>query len=162
MTQKSHDAALRVALFPGSFNPFTLGHKSVVDRVLPLFDRVVIAVGYNEAKGGDGAGADDRAEAIRRVYRDNSSVEVITYSGLTVDACRRCDARFMVRGVRSVADFEYERSLADINRDIAGIETLLLYTLPCYASVSSSAVRELSRYGCDVSRYLPPEILTKK
>lgn len=162
MTQKSHDAALRVALFPGSFNPFTLGHKSVVDRVLPLFDRVVIAVGYNEAKGGDGAGAGDRAEAIRRVYRDNPSVEVITYSGLTVDACRRCGARFMVRGVRSVADFEYERSLADINRDIAGIETLLLYTLPCYASVSSSAVRELSRYGCDVSRYLPPEILTEK
>ena len=70
MTQKSHDVALRVALFPGSFNPFTLGHKSVVDRVLPLFDRVVIAVGYNEAKGGDGAGADDRAEAIRRVYRE--------------------------------------------------------------------------------------------
>ncbi len=162
MTQKSHDAALRVALFPGSFNPFTLGHKSVVDRVLPLFDRVVIAVGYNEAKGGDGVGAGDRAEAIRRVYRDNPSVEVITYSGLTVDACRRCGARFMVRGVRSVADFEYERALADINRDIAGIETLLLYTLPCYASVSSSAVRELSRYGCDVSRYLPPEILTKK
>lgn len=162
MTQKSHDAALRVALFPGSFNPFTLGHKSVVDRVLPLFDRVVIAVGYNEAKGGDGVGAGDRAEAIRRVYRDNPSVEVITYSGLTVDACRRCGARFMVRGVRSVADFEYERSLADINRDIAGIETLLLYTLPCYASVSSSAVRELSRYGCDVSRYLPPEILTEK
>lgn len=162
MTQKSHDVALRVALFPGSFNPFTLGHKSVVDRVLPLFDRVVIAVGYNEAKGGDVVGAGDRAEAIRCVYRDNPSVEVITYSGLTVDACRRCGARFMVRGVRSVADFEYERSLADINRDIAGIETLLLYTLPCYASVSSSAVRELSRYGCDVSRYLPPEILTKK
>lgn len=145
---------MNVILFPGSFNPFTIGHQSLVDRILPLFDRVVIAVGINSKKQTDNAD-DSRIESISALYAGEPKVKVIAYSGLTVDACREEGARWMLRGVRSVADFEYERNLADINRRISGIETLLLYTLPEYASISSSVVRELQNYGHDVSEFLP-------
>ena len=144
----------RIALFPGSFNPFTLGHKSLVDRALPLFDKIVIAVGYNPAKA-DASAIEERLEQIRRAFEGEPKVEVTSYEGLTVDACRKAGARWMLRGVRTVADFEYERNLADVNRQIAGIETILLYTLPEYASLSSSMVRELASFGYDVSRFLP-------
>lgn len=146
---------MNTILFPGSFNPFTLGHKSLVDRVLPLFDRVVIAVGCNPDKKDCDTAA--RIEAISRVYASEPKVSVSSYSGLTVDACRSEGARWMLRGVRSVADFEYERGLADINRRISGIETLILFTLPEYADISSSVVRELKRYGYDTSAFLPYE-----
>lgn len=145
---------MNTILFPGSFNPFTVGHQSLVDRVLPLFDRVVIAVGVNSCKHGGGCGASP-VESIRSLYADEPKVSVISYEGLTVDACRREGARWMLRGVRSTLDFEYERNLADINRRISGIETLLLFTLPEYAAVSSSVVRELESYGRDVSEFLP-------
>ena len=141
-------------LFPGSFNPFTVGHKSLVDRVLPLFDRVVIAVGINSEKR-SGPSVDERMDSIRKLYADEPKVKVISYSGLTVDACKREDARWMLRGVRSTTDFEYERNLADINRRISGIETLVLFTLPEYSDVSSSVVRELRSYGYDVSGLVP-------
>lgn len=144
---------MRCVLFPGSFNPFTVGHQSIVDRALPLFDRVVIAVGVNSGKPSDDTAA--RIAAIASLYVSEPKVKVIAYDGLTVDACRREDARWMLRGVRSVADFEYERNLADINRRISGIETVLMFTLPEYAAVSSSVVRELQSYGHDVSSFLP-------
>lgn len=144
----------RTILFPGSFDPFTRGHKSVVDRALPLADRLIIAVGVNAAKPG-WLPAEERAERIRAIYAGDTRVEVVTYTGLTVDACRHYGAGMMLRGVRSLADFEYERTLADINRDIAGIETLLLFTLPEDASVSSSVVRELAANGHDVSSFMP-------
>ena len=150
-------AAMNTILFPGSFNPFTIGHQSLVDRVLPLFDRVVIAVGVNSEKR-TGSSIEERIEAIRRLYADEPKVRVISYTGLTVDACKLEDARWMLRGVRSTVDFEYERTLADINRRISGIETLVLFTLPEYSSVSSSVVRELKSYGYDVSEYLPDSI----
>ena len=138
MTQKSADKSeMNTILFPGSFDPFTVGHQSLVDRVLPLFDRVVIAVGVNSGK------------------RSEPKVRVISYEGLTVDACRREGAHWMLRGVRSAIDFEYERNLADINRRISGVETMLLFTLPEYAAVSSSVVRELCSYGYDVGEFLP-------
>lgn len=149
--------AMNTILFPGSFNPFTIGHQSLVDRVLPLFDRVVIAVGVNSEKR-TGSSVEERIEAIRRLYADEPKVRVISYTGLTVDACKLEDARWMLRGVRSTVDFEYERTLADINRRISGIETLVLFTLPEYSSVSSSVVRELKSYGYDVSEYLPDSI----
>lgn len=147
---------MNTILFPGSFNPFTVGHQSLVERVLPLFDRVVIAMGVNSGKRYDYSVAENLA-AIKRLYENEPKVKVISYEGLTVDACRREGARWMLRGVRSTVDFEYERNLADINRRISGIETLLLFTLPEYAAVSSSVVRELKAYGHDVSEFLPQE-----
>lgn len=145
---------MNTILFPGSFNPFTVGHQSLVDRVLPLFDRVVIAVGVNSSKHG-ASDPSEVVDSIRSLYADEPKVSVVSYSGLTVDACRREGARWMLRGVRSTLDFEYERNLADINRRISGIETLVLFTLPEYAAVSSSLVRELESYGRDVSEFLP-------
>lgn len=143
----------RVALIPGSFNPFTLGHESLVERALKLFDGVVIAIGVNADKPGEDAEANRRS--IERLYASEPRVRVVTYTGLTVDACREHGARWMVRGIRNVRDMEYERDLADVNRELSGIETVLLFTLPEYQSISSSMVRELERYGHDASRYLP-------
>lgn len=140
-------------IIPGSFNPFTLGHKSLVDRALTLFDRVVIAIGINADKPPEDAQAN--LQAIEKIYTGDQRVKVVTYSGLTVDVCRRENARWIVRGVRTVADFEQERAMADINRDLAGVETMILFTLPQYESVSSSVVRELMHYGVDVKRYIP-------
>lgn len=144
----------RTALFPGTFNPFTVGHKSVVDRGLALFDRIIIAVGINAAKS-DNSDIEERLEAIRRVYAANDRVSVISYSGLTVDACREYGADFILRGVRSVRDFEYERDLADGNRNISGIETVLLYAEPELSWISSSIVRDLARHGSDISKLIP-------
>lgn len=141
-------------LFPGTFAPFTIGHASLVDRALPLCDRMVIAVGYNSGKHSAESVA-KRVDAIAAIYADRPKVKVISYEGLTVDACRREGAGWMLRGVRSVADYEYERNLADINRSISGIETLLLYSLPELSHISSSMVRELASHGHDVSKFLP-------
>ena len=151
MTQKSP----KTAFFAGSFNPFTVGHASVVDRALALFDRVVVGIGVNAAKPGSADSARERAEAVRRVYAGEPRVEVTVYTGLTVDACREAGAGFLLRGVRTVADFEYERGIADLNREISGLETVILFSLPGHGAVSSSAVRELASYGVDVSRFLP-------
>ncbi|MCM1076118.1 MAG: pantetheine-phosphate adenylyltransferase [Bacteroides sp.] len=145
---------MNTILFPGSFNPFTVGHQSLVDRVIPLFDRVVIAIGINSGKLAESS-VPERIESISRLYDNEPKVKVIAYEGLTIDACRQEDAKWMLRGVRSTIDFEYERNLADINRRISGIETLLLFTLPEYAAISSSVVRELSSYGYDVTPFLP-------
>jgi len=148
MTQK-----FRTALFAGSFNPFTIGHKSIVERTLAICDRVVVAVGYNPAKPIDDA--DKRVAAIRKIFADNQNVEAALYSGLTVDFARKCGADFMVRGVRGVSDFEYERNLAEVNLRISGIETMLMPALPELSYISSSTVRELAANGYDVSRFLP-------
>lgn len=157
MTHKSHDPEQqeRVALFAGTFDPFTTGHYSIVERGLRLFDRIVVAVGVNGGKCPPATAA-ARVDAISRVFARDSRVSVIAYDGLTVEAAEAAGARFLLRGVRSVADYEYERALADINRNISGIETVILYALPELAVVSSSMVRELDRYGRDVSPYLPP------
>ena len=150
MTQKS-----KTALFAGSFNPFTVGHRSIVERTLTIADRVIVAVGFNAAKPEGAAGAEARAEAIDIIFADEPRVETAVYSGLTVDFAREAGADFLVRGVRSAADFEYERNLADINREIAGIETVLLCSLPEYGFVSSSMVRELQANGFDAGKFLP-------
>lgn len=157
MTQKSHDngSAARVAVMTGTFDPFTLGHASLVERGLGMFDRIIISVGYNRNKAEAALHAGERAAAIASLYGDDPRVEVIADSGLTVDICRRHGARFILRGIRTVADMEYERNMADINREIGGVETVLLFTLPSLAAVSSSMVRELRQFGVDVSRYLP-------
>ena len=141
-------------IFTGSFDPFTIGHDDIVRRALPLFSRIVIGVGVNERKQYMQS-ADERCAAIRRIYEGEEKIEVKAYSDLTVDFARREGAAYIIKGVRSVKDFEYEREQADINRQLSGVETLLLYSDPRFSSVSSSMVRELIHFGQDVSRYLP-------
>ncbi|MDE6006461.1 MAG: pantetheine-phosphate adenylyltransferase [Muribaculaceae bacterium] len=143
----------KTALFAGTFNPFTIGHKSIADRVLQIADRLVIGFGVNPDKPDPGAVS--RLAGVKRLYADDPRVTVVQYSGLTTDFARECGADFMIRGVRSVADFEYERNLADINLKISGIETLLLPALPELSYVSSSMVRELAANGVDISPYVP-------
>ncbi len=149
---------MNTILFPGSFDPFTVGHQSLVDRILPLFDRVVIAVGKNSGKG-SATSVDERVASIKRLYGNDPKIKVTSYDGLTVDACRIEEAKWMLRGVRSTMDFEYERNLADINRKISGIETILLFTLPEYSAISSSVVRELDNFGYDTSDFLPKQYI---
>lgn len=145
---------MTTAVFPGSFDPFTVGHDAIVRRALPLFDRIIIGVGVNVRKQYLYS-ADKRVEDIARLYAAEPKVEVKAYSGLLVDFARQEGARFIVKGVRSVKDFEYEREQADINRKIGGIETILLYAEPEYESVSSSMVRELIHFGKDAAEFLP-------
>ena len=144
----------RIALFPGTFDPFTLGHQSLVKRVLTCADAVVIAIGINEKKQTYYT-LEQRVAAIRALFAEEPRVKVITYSGLTVDVAQQEQASFILRGVRSVIDFEYEKAIADVNRQLTGIETLLLFTEPAYAHISSSVVRELLHFGKDVSAFLP-------
>ncbi len=144
----------RVALFPGSFDPFTRGHESIVRRALPLFDKFVIAIGVNADKRSF-LTTEQRKAMIEQVFKDDPRIEVISYTGMTIDVAQEVGARFIVRGVRLIQDFENEKHLAEVNRDLTGIETILLYTLPEYSHISSSIVRELYHYGQDVSRYLP-------
>lgn len=153
MTAKLHDD-MKIALYPGTFDPFTIGHLSILERALPLFDKIVIAVGVNDAKKCFSP-TQQRVEDIASLMADNPKVKVISYEGLTVDVARKEGARFILRGVRSVTDFQYEQQLADINRNISGIETVLLYTLPEQAFISSSMVRELARNGYDIKKFLP-------
>ncbi len=148
--------ACRVALFPGSFDPFTRGHESIVRRALPLFDRFVIAIGVNADKRSF-MSMEQRKALIESVFQDEPRVEVISYENMTVDIAREVGAQFIVRGVRLIQDFENEKHLAEVNRDLSGIETILLYTLPEYSHISSSIVRELARFGQDVSGYLPED-----
>lgn len=150
MTRKSEP---RVALFPGSFNPFTRGHESLVRRALTFCDRVVIAVGVNIGK--DPEDAERNCEAIRHVFTDDPNVDVTSYTGLTGDLARRTGATFLLRGARNAADFEYERNMADANRNLFGIETVILPTLPELSWISSSTARELSRFGHDPKELLP-------
>ena len=144
----------RVALFPGSFDPFTCGHESIVRRALPLFDRFIIAIGVNADKRSFMT-MEQRKAFIESVFKDDPRVQVITYSNMTVEIAQELGAQFIVRGVRLIQDFENEKHLAEVNRDLTGIETILLYTLPEYNHISSSIVRELVHYGQDIKAYLP-------
>ena len=148
---------MRTGIFVGTFNPSTTGHDSIVRRALPLFDRLVIGVvGDHVGKPGI-TPATERMQDIKRLYADEPRVEVKPYYGLAVDFARAENAHFIVKGVRSVKDFEYEREQADINRQITNgqVETILLYAEPHLSSVSSSMVRELQHFGLDVTPFLP-------
>ena len=145
----------RVAIFPGSFDPFTIGHDSIVKRGLTLFDKIVIAVGVNIHKPDSARRANEKLETISALYADIPAVKVVVWEGLTADLAKLEGSRFILRGVRSVTDFEYERNIADVNRQIAGLETVILFAEPVLAAISSSVVRELSAFGHDVSSYLP-------
>ena len=135
MTPKSCDSAGRTAVFAGSFDPYTVGHHDVVERGLALFDRIVVCVGVNARKSDVTGTAEERVEAIRRIYAGEPRVAVAAWRGLTVDFARGCGACALLRGVRSVKDFEYDRDLADANLRIGGIETVLLYASTEYSWV---------------------------
>ncbi len=151
MTQKSLE---RIAIYPGTFDPFTIGHKSIVERGLAIFDRIIIAVGINDAKRCYKP-TETRVRHIRTAMAEETRVDVVSYDGLTVDVAREYGAGFILRGVRTVADYEYERNLAYANRRISGIETVLLYTLPELQYISSTMVRDLDRCGYDISPFVP-------
>lgn len=144
----------RIAIFPGSFDPMTTGHLALLRRALPLFDRIVVAVGINTEKKGF-MPVDERVEHIRMAVAAMPKVEVTTYSCLTTDLCRQLGASYILRGVRDAADFAYEQKIADINRLIApDIETVILLADPSTAIISSSMVRELAAFGKDINKYL--------
>ena len=145
----------RTGIFVGSFNPFTIGHDSIVRRALPLFDRLVIGVVGDNVHKPNMRTAEERMKVIQDFYADNQRVVVKPFHGLAMDFAKAENARFIVKGVRTVSDFEYEQWQADFNRKLGGIETILLYTEPELSSVSSSALRELSHFGVDISPYLP-------
>ena len=146
---------LKTGIFVGSFDPFTVGHDSIVQRSLPLFDRLVIGVVGDNVHKPSMRPAEERMEVIRNLYANIPAIEVKPFHGLAVEFARAENAHFIVKGVRSTKDFEYEREQADINRQIAGVETILLFAEPHLSSVSSTMVRELQHFGVDVSEFLP-------
>jgi pantetheine-phosphate adenylyltransferase len=148
----------RIALFPGTFDPITLGHTDIIQRSLPLFDKIYIGIGHNANKQTMFA-PELRLQWIEEIYRNQPSVHALIYSGLTVDCCQKVDARFIIRGIRYVNDFEYEKAIADMNRSLdASIETVFLTCLPQYTSVASTLVRDVLRHGGDARPFLPDEV----
>ena len=146
----------RIALFPVTFDPFTIGHQSLVTRGLTLVDEIVISIGINDKKL-TYFSLERRIEAIRCLYKNEPRVTVQQYNSLTVDFAKEMGAEFILRGIRTVNDFEYEKSIADVNRKLSGIETFILFTEPEHTHISSSIVRELLRYGKDISLFVPKE-----
>lgn len=145
----------RVAIFPGSFDPFTIGHESIVKRALPLFDKIVIMIGYNTNKKSFFP-VEKRKEWIKQVFNDEPKVQVESHEGLTVDFCKKVNASYILRGLRTSADFEYERAIAQINKKmLPQIESVFLLTMPEHTPVNSTIVRDIILHGGDASMFLP-------
>lgn len=152
----------RIAIFPGSFDPITKGHESVVKRALPLFDKIIIAIGVNAEKKDSFFSLEKRIEWIKQTFKNEPDVEVMEYSGLTVDFCKKMNARFILRGLRTSADFEFERAIAQTNRFLAkNIETIFLLTTPEHTPINSTIVREVYKNGGDASLFVPEGIILK-
>jgi pantetheine-phosphate adenylyltransferase len=145
------------AVFPGTFDPITIGHVSIVERALPLFDKIVIGMGVNNTKNTT-FGQEQRMDWIRSAFSSHARIEVIAFEGLTVELCRRVGARFIIRGLRNSTDHGYERSIALINRQLADVETIFLPSAPEHAHISSTIVRELIANKADVSAFVPMDI----
>ena len=145
---------MKRAIFPGSFDPFTIGHYDIVLRALQIFDEIIIGIGHNINKR-NAFPLQERINAIQTAFYSEPRVKVMAYDGLTVDFATEQQAQFILRGVRSVQDFEYERNIAEANKQLSGIETILLYTRPEYAHISSTLLRDLHSHGKDISQYLP-------
>ncbi|RYY68983.1 MAG: pantetheine-phosphate adenylyltransferase [Chitinophagaceae bacterium] len=149
---------MNICLFPGTFDPVTLGHTDIIDRALPLFDKLVIGIGRNVNKVPMFT-EQQRLQWLRDIYKDNPKVEAVIYEGLTVECCKQYNANFILRGIRYVNDFEYEKAIADMNRSLEDdIETIFLTCLPQYTSVASTLVRDVLKNGGDVSRFLPEAV----
>ena len=148
----------RICLFPGTFDPVTLGHTDIINRALPLFDKVIIGIGSNVNKL-PMFSDEQRLQWLKDIYKNNPKVDSVIYNGLTVDCCKKHNANFILRGIRYVNDFEYEKAIADMNRSLADhIETVFLTCLPQYTSVASTLVRDVLKNGGDVSQFLPEEV----
>jgi len=148
----------RIALFPGSFDPFTIGHESIVKRALPLFDKIIIAIGYNTSKEGFFP-LEDRLQWIKDVFEGEDRISIKKYQGLTVDFCIKAGAGYILRGLRTSSDFEYERAIGQMNRSMhPQIESVFLLTQPEYTHVASTIVRDIILHGGDASMFLPDKI----
>ena len=149
----------RICLFPGTFDPVTLGHIDIINRSLPLFDKVVVGIGIDASKNPMFT-ADQRKLWFDEIYKDQPKVEVATYDGLTIKFCQAIGAHFILRGIRYVSDFEYEKTIADANRTMdRTIETIFLTGEPKYTSVASTIVRDIIRNGGDASPFLPEAVI---
>lgn len=152
----------KIAIFPGSFDPFTIGHESIVHRAIELFDKIVIAIGHNENKKAFFALA-DRLNMIKEVFENEPKIEVVHFEGLTVNLCQRVGAKYILRGLRTSADFEYERAIAQVNKAMyPELESVFILTLPEHTSINSTIVREILKYGGDASKFLPASTDLKK
>ena len=152
----------KISVFPGSFDPFTIGHESVVLRGIDLFDKIIIGIGSNSGKSAFFC-AEQRMEMIRELFDGNPKIEVMYYDDLTIDFCKRVGAKYMLRGLRTSSDFEYEKVIAQVNQAmLPEVESLFMLTLPEHAAINSSVVREIMRYGGDVSKFVPKGIDFKK
>ena len=149
----------RICLFPGTFDPVTLGHTDIINRALPLFDRIVVGIGLNSSKS-PMFSAEQRMLWFKEIYKNEPRVEVNIYEGLTVNFCRMIDAKFILRGIRFVSDFEYEKTIADANRMMdPNIETIFLTGEPQYTSVASTIVRDILKHHGDASPFLPEVVI---
>ena len=145
----------KIAVFPGSFSPFTLGHKSIVERTLPLFDKLIIAIGINSNKTNK-FDSEKNQKWIQSLFANENKIEVLTYEGLTVDFCKNQNSKYIVRGVRDEKDFEFEKKVAQNNKELSSeIETLLITTLPKYSHISSTIVRDIMKNRGDLSKLVP-------
>lgn len=148
----------KTAIFPGSFSPFTIGHQSIVDRALPLFDKIIISIGINSEKN-QYFSIEERLEWIKDVYANNAKIEVKFYEGLTVDFCKKENANYILRGLRDSHDFKFEKGIAQMNKDLnKEVETIFIITPPEISHISSSIIRDIIKNGGDVSKFIPKEI----
>lgn len=150
---------MRIALFPGTFDPVTFGHIDIIERSLPLFDKLYIGIGINSNKAPMFSG-EQRSQWLGEIFKNEPKIESVIYEGLTVECCRKLSANYILRGIRYVNDFEYEKAIADMNRSLdEGIETVFLTCLPKYTSVASTLVRDVIRNGGNVSQFVPDVVL---
>jgi pantetheine-phosphate adenylyltransferase len=145
---------MKIAVFAGTFDPFTIGHQDIVNRALPIFDKIIIAVGENEEKT-PFFSLEERLKIIGKAFINNEKILIDTYTGLTGEFCKKNNAPFLIRGIRNSVDFQYENDLAQANKEIFGLETLFFYTSPTLSHVSSSLVRELYKNKGNYQKYLP-------
>lgn len=149
---------MKIAVFPGSFDPITIGHVDIVKRSIPLFDKIIIAIGVNTQKKYLFS-IEQRTEWIKNVFKEHSTIEVSSYNGLTINYCKEVGAQYLLRGIRSASDFEYEKTIAHLNHTMESqIETILMLSPPEYSSISSTIVREIILGKGDVSKFVPKEL----
>lgn len=148
---------MKRAIFPGTFDPFTIGHYSIVKRGLSFFDEIVIGIGQNQSKK-TLFSVEKRLELVQQAFKVEPRIKIASYNSLTVDFAKSVQAEYILRGLRSVGDFEYERNVADANRKLTGIETVILFTESEYSYISSTIVRDLYSFGKDISAFLPPNV----
>ena len=152
----------KTAIFPGSFDPFTIGHESVITRAMPLFDEIIVAIGTNTTKNAYFS-IEQRMKMIRDVFSDTNKIKIESYQGLTVEYCMKKQARYLLRGLRTSSDFEYERAIAQTNKAMyPELESVFLLTLPEHTHINSAIVREIIRLGGDASQFIPKAITLSK